>query len=110
MRRERMSRPSSSVPAQWADEGDDRRTGRSMWAGSWGAIHGAKTARVMKITTRTAPVVARTLWRAARGSEMGAVDMGQALKTIKSFNAEFAEKSPGGRRENRVPLTGESSD
>jgi hypothetical protein len=32
-------------------------------------------ARMMKIMTRTAPVVARALWRAARWSEMVVVDM-----------------------------------
>src|SRR6266850_839052 len=36
MRRERMSRPSSSVPLRCCAEGGCRRLGRSMWAGSGG--------------------------------------------------------------------------
>ncbi len=75
MRRERMSRPSSSVPHQWAEDGGDKRAGKSMWAGSWGEIQGANKARMIKSATRTAPVVAKALWRAARWSEMGRVDM-----------------------------------
>src|SRR5580704_3093892 len=82
MRRERMSRPSSSVPHQWADEGGERRAGRSMWAGSWGASHGARIARMIKIATSTAPVVARALCRATRWSEMGRVDMGRLLSRV----------------------------
>src|SRR5271165_1890319 len=35
-----------------------------MEAGSWGAIQGAKRAKITKITTRTTPVAASGLWRA----------------------------------------------
>src|SRR5450631_4136117 len=76
MRRERMSRPSSSVPHQWAEDGVIRRLGKSMWAGSWGAIQGANSANTTKMTTSTTPIAARGLRRAARGSEMARVDMG----------------------------------
>src|SRR5208283_4102543 len=79
MRRERMSRPSSSVPHQWVDDGPARRAGRSMWAGSWGAIQGANKAQMTKIATNTAPVDASTLWRAARWNEMAVVDIGRSL-------------------------------
>lgn len=44
-----------------------------MDAGSWGAIQGAKSAKIMKITTNTTPVAARGLWRAVRRNEMAAV-------------------------------------
>ena len=70
-----MSRPSSSVPHQWDEDGPASRVGRSMWAGSCGAIHGAKMAQITKNVTNTTPVNARTLWRAARWSEIAAVDM-----------------------------------
>src|SRR5882724_1225946 len=74
MRREKMSRPSSSVPHQCSQEGGDRRVGRRMYAGSWGAIQGANTAKITKMMTNTAPVAASGLWRAARGSDMERVD------------------------------------
>src|SRR5271165_183941 len=74
-----MSRPSSSVPNQWADEGESRRAGRLIAAGSCGAIHGAKSAKITKITTRTTPVAASGLWRAfpanLRRRVIAAVDM-----------------------------------
>src|SRR5580693_3378124 len=83
MTRERMSRPSSSVPNQCADDGESRRAGRLIEAGSWGAIQGAKRAKITKIRTNTTPVAARGLWRAfpvaqpssLRGNEMAAVDI-----------------------------------
>ena len=74
MRRERISRPSSSVPHQWAAEGVASRTARSMRAGSCGASHGANSAQITKTTTSTAPAAASGLWRARRGSEMAVVD------------------------------------
>ena len=58
MMRESMSRPSSSVPSQCAAEGPERRSGRLIAAGSWGAIQGAKMASTVKITTRTIPAAA----------------------------------------------------
>ena len=69
-----MSRPSSSVPHQCADDGGERRVGRSIYAGSCGEIHGANIAQITKTMTNTAPVAASGLWRAARGSEMERVD------------------------------------
>src|SRR5258708_40356305 len=76
IRRERMSRPSSSVPHQCCGDGVCRRFGRSMCAGSCGAIQGAKIAEKTKIDTNTTPTAANGLWRAIRGSEMARVDMG----------------------------------
>src|ERR1700692_471270 len=75
MRRERMSRPSSSVPHQCCGEGVCKRFGRSMCAGSCGAIQGAKIAENTKMETNTTPTAANGLWRATRGSEMARVDM-----------------------------------
>src|SRR5882672_10877941 len=83
MRRERMSRPSSSVPHQWAAEGEDKRFGRTMKAGSWGAIQGAKRAKATKIRTNTTPVVASGLWRATRWNEMAVVDKVKSRQTPK---------------------------
>ena len=74
MTRERMSRPSSSVPNQCTVEGEESRVGSSMWAGSCGAIQEAKTAKITKMATNTTPTAANGLWRAARGSEMAIVD------------------------------------
>src|SRR5271156_483298 len=77
--REKMSRPSSSVPNQCAWDGASRRTGRLIDAGSCGAIQGAKRAKITKMTTSTTPVAASGLWRAfpaiLRRNEMEAVDM-----------------------------------
>ena len=70
-----MSRPSSSVPHQWAADGGERRVGRSMWAGSWGADPRGEQSKDDEDVTSTAPVVASGLWRAARGSEMEVEDM-----------------------------------
>src|SRR6266446_6103218 len=75
IRRERMSRPSSSVPHQCCAEGVCKRFGRSMCAGSCGAIHGAKMAEKTKIDTNTTPTAASGLWRATRWSEMATVDI-----------------------------------
>src|ERR1035437_4388904 len=57
MTRERMSRPSSSVPNQWVTEGDCRRACRWIAAGSKGAIQGAKIARVTKIANKMMPKI-----------------------------------------------------
>src|ERR1700676_3492580 len=75
IRRERMSRPSSSVPHQCCAEGVCNRFGRSMCAGSCGAIQGAKIAEKTKMDTNTTPTAASGLWRAMRGSEMATVDI-----------------------------------
>src|SRR4030081_4115262 len=69
IRRERMSRPSSSVPPQCCGEGVCRRFGKSMCAGSCGAIQGAKIAENTKMDTNTTPKAANGLWRVMRGSE-----------------------------------------
>src|ERR1700687_876210 len=76
IRRERMSRPSSSVPHQCCAESDCKRFGRSMCAGSCGAIQGAKIAEKTKMVTKMTPTAASGLWRATRGSEMARADMG----------------------------------
>src|ERR1022692_73278 len=72
--RERMSRPSSSVPNQWAWDGVPRRVGRLMAAGSCGAIQGANKAKITKRMTNTTPAAASGLWPAVRRNEMAAVD------------------------------------
>src|SRR5437763_16353237 len=64
MTRDRISRPSSSVPSQCADEGELSRVGSSIAAGSCGAIQGANSAKVMNTRTSTTPIAARGLWRA----------------------------------------------
>src|SRR5271168_2793852 len=78
MMRERMSRPSSSVPNQWAWEGGLRRAGRLMAAGSRGAIQGANRAKITKTRTSATPAAASGLWRAlpatARPNVMVEVD------------------------------------
>src|SRR5690242_1778773 len=66
MRRERMSRPNSSVPQGCASEGDDKRVASSMRAGSWGAIQGANSANITKMTTSTTPTMASQLCWAER--------------------------------------------
>src|SRR3982074_160327 len=95
MIRERMSRPSSSVPNQGAGGGKPRRAGRSIEAGSWGAIQGANTAKITKMVTKTTPVDASGLWLAVRRIEMAAVDICQKLLTAKT-----AKKGREGRQEN----------
>src|SRR6266404_3963611 len=100
IRRERMSRPSSSVPQRCCDEGGCKRLGRSMCAGSWGAIQGAKRAQSTNTATNTTPAAASGLWRARRGSEMAAVDM-NALQTVSKFASR--EKRTLDHRENSGP-------
>src|SRR5215813_12856835 len=63
MMRESTSRPNSSVPNQWTAFGDCSREGRSMAAGSLGAIHGANTANRTNTLTITMPAIARRLRR-----------------------------------------------
>src|SRR5216684_1587113 len=63
MTREKMSRPSSSVPNQCVAPGGCKREGRSIAAGFCGAIQGAKSANKTKITTSTTPEEANTLRR-----------------------------------------------
>src|SRR5271169_7183080 len=86
MTRERMSRPSSSVPNQCADDGESRRAGRWIDAGSCGAIQGANRAKIRKTATNTTPIAANGLWRAfpatLRRNEMAAVDMDSDEPTI----------------------------
>src|SRR5215471_9951802 len=68
MTRERISRPSSSVPNQWWPEGRKSRAESSIRAGSCGAIQGAKRAKMTKMEMRMTPAVARGLrrdWRLA---------------------------------------------
>src|ERR1700721_451101 len=69
-RRERMSRPSSSVPHRCCVDGDCKRVGKSMCAGSFGEIHGAQIAAKTKMETSTTPTAASELWRATRGGGM----------------------------------------
>jgi hypothetical protein len=66
MMRDRISRPNSSVPNQCEIDGPIKRDGRSMYAGSCGAIHGAKSAQMTNTVIITAPAVASRLCRAAR--------------------------------------------
>src|SRR5580658_9226499 len=79
MTRERMSRPSSSVPNQCADDGGSRRAGRLIEAGSCGAIQGANSAKITKTMTSATPAAASGLWRALPASVlrrvMATVDM-----------------------------------
>src|SRR5580698_5304819 len=69
MTRERMSRPSSSVPNQWLWDGVSRRAGKWTAAGSCGAIQGANRAKITKMMTSTTPVAASGLWRAFPATE-----------------------------------------
>src|SRR5271166_1890847 len=109
IRRERMSRPSSSVPHQCCNEGDCRRFGKSMCAGSCGEIQGAKIAANTKMPTSTTPTAASGLWRAMRGSEMARVDMDSdslvvsvALKQHVSSDAH-PHNVQGSRRVSSIP-------
>src|SRR5262249_27594891 len=61
MTREKISRPSSSVPNQWAALGGCNREGRSTSLGFFGASQGANSAKITKIVTRTTPAVAKRL-------------------------------------------------
>src|SRR5262245_8344678 len=63
MMRERTSRPSSSVPIQWAALGGCSRSGRSMLLGLCGAIHGANRAKITNTATSAMPIEASTLRR-----------------------------------------------
>jgi hypothetical protein len=63
--REKMSRPSSSVPNQCAAEGALSRAASSMCAGFCGASHGAKMANTVNITMSTIPAAASGLRRAS---------------------------------------------
>src|ERR1700680_198712 len=100
-----MSRPSSSVPNQCADDGGSRRVGRWIDAGSCGAIQGANRAKMTKTTTSTAPVAASGLWRGLtatrRRSEMAAADIDQDATTISqvgtSGNGESFQNQRGWR-------------
>src|SRR4051794_18105210 len=64
-----MSRPNSSEPHICRSEGGANRVAKLICAGSWGAIHGAKTANTIKQTTKTQPIAASGLRVATRCSE-----------------------------------------
>ena len=49
MMRERMSRPSSSVPSRWSQDGFASSALKSVAEAEYGATHGAKIAARMKI-------------------------------------------------------------
>ncbi len=68
-----MSRPNSSDPQISRSEGGASRLAKLICAGSWGAIHGAKTANTIKQTTNTQPIAARGLRLASRGNEITVV-------------------------------------
>src|SRR5271169_954425 len=91
MMRERMSRPSSSVPNQWGWDGASRRAGRLMAAGSCGAIQGANRAKTTNTMTSTKPIAASGLWRAfvatERRNERAAVDM---FKSVEFYSLNSA--------------------
>src|SRR5438876_9383261 len=70
MTREKMSRPSSSEPKSWFQDGRARRVGRSICAESCGASQGAKIAQVTNSTTKTIPMAARGFFRRMRRNEM----------------------------------------
>src|SRR5215470_2955140 len=95
MTRERMSRPSSSVPNQCARLGGVSRPGRSIAAGSCGANHGAKRANVTRITIRSTPLAASGLWRAFPAirlrNDIAAVDMSEGAKSLPELKLEFFE-------------------
>src|SRR5260370_35700182 len=100
-----MSRPSSSVPNQCADEGGSRRAGRWMEAGSSGAIQGANRAKVTKITTRSTPMAASGLWRAfpatRRRIEMAVVDMDPVVPTKSRVEVYGNDESFQNRNDSR---------
>src|SRR5258708_24627323 len=95
--RERISRPSSSVPNQCADDGVSRRAGKLIEAGSWGAIQGANNAKTRKIATSTTPIAASGLWRALpatrRRNEMAEADMNSAAPTIPQVGTFDSDES-----------------
>ena len=68
-----MSRPNSSDPQICRSEGGASRVAKLICAGSWGAIHGAKTANTTKHTTKTQPIAASGLRVAKRGIEIAVV-------------------------------------
>ena len=61
--RDKMSRPSSSVPNQYIAEGALRTARKFAFTGSNGAIHGASSATSTKKPTITAPITALLLAR-----------------------------------------------
>jgi len=65
-----MSRPSSSDPQICRREGGASRLARLIWAGSCGAIKGAKMANTIKQITKMQPIAARGLRLANWGSEI----------------------------------------
>src|ERR1041385_3642776 len=95
--RESMSRPNSSVPNQCAADGGVKRAGRSIAAGSCGAIHGANTATTTNSVTRSTPNVAKGFIFAARttrsdferrvGSGLGLI---ATVAMLKEFTFSYA--------------------
>src|SRR5258708_1793338 len=102
MRRESMSRPSSSDPQTCASEGGESRVARLMFAGSCGASHGAKMAHTMKNTTNTTPMAASGLRWATRGSEMAVVDTG----AVRRLSFQHAAGQPLGAQTLRPSTSG----
>ena len=68
-----MSRPNSSDPQICLNEGGASRVAKLICAGSCGAIQGAKTANVMKQTTKTQPSAASGFRLASLGKEIAVV-------------------------------------
>src|SRR5579859_5356286 len=85
MTRERMSRPSSSVPNQWTALGGCSLMGRSSSAGSLGAIHGANRAKKMKMATNTIPAAASRFRRPRVVAAVQVVDRAILLPKMPKF-------------------------
>src|SRR5689334_15937213 len=91
MTRERMSRPSSSVPIQWAALGGCSRSGRSMLLGLCGAIHGANRAKITNTATSAMPIEASTL---RRPSVTAVVQVEEAIRSqVNHKGRELTTKS-----------------
>src|SRR5947209_6700886 len=72
--REKMSRPSSSVPNQCAALGGCRREGRLMLLGFCGAIQGANSAKITNSATSATPAVASALRRPSAAAVLQVVE------------------------------------
>src|SRR5471030_2368721 len=70
-RRDKISRPSSSVPSQCRREGALRTAIKSALIGSKGKIHGASNASSAKNSTNTAPITAVLLLMNLRNIRLG---------------------------------------
>src|SRR5215471_4313415 len=99
MSRERMSRPSSSVPYQWRGDGPASRLGKLISLGSCGASRGANSANIMKTNTSTVPSAANGFLRAATRNEMAVLATVVMLRQqsavdywrILGFTAEYSK-------------------